>query len=213
MIFTVTFVQTQIFRHNYLRLLNFCYEEMVWKKSNLDKNDFGNNCPISHLSLLSKLTKRVVKLRRFDYLSTNSLFNSFQTAYIKHHSTETTLFSVHDHIYPQSYDTSTSLTLFELCAAFDTVDHSILLEPLSSSFGISSTALSWICQYAGCRNWEGTCGHHGATGSLLVWCWRCCQSHYPLVRTTWRCSQSGGHCPCSEHKGCSSFDELEYCEW
>jgi len=68
------------------------------KKSNLDKDDLGKYRPISHLSILSKLTERVVKLLRVNYLSTNNLLNSFQSAYIKHHSTETALLSVHDHI-------------------------------------------------------------------------------------------------------------------
>jgi len=48
--------------------------------------------------LMSKLTERVVKLRLVDYLSTNNLLNSFQSAYIKHHSTESTVLSIHDHI-------------------------------------------------------------------------------------------------------------------
>jgi len=68
------------------------------KKSNLDKDDLSNYRPISHLSFFSKLTERVVKLRLADYLSTNNLLNSFQSAYIKLHSTETTLLSVHDSI-------------------------------------------------------------------------------------------------------------------
>jgi len=50
------------------------------------------------LLVLSKLTERVVKLRLVDNLSTNNPLNSFQSAYIKHHSTETTLLSVHYHI-------------------------------------------------------------------------------------------------------------------
>jgi len=67
-------------------------------KSNLDKDDLGNYRPRSHLSFLSKLTEKVVKLRLVDFLSTNNLLNSFQSAYIKRRSTETTLLSVHDHI-------------------------------------------------------------------------------------------------------------------
>ena len=73
---------------------------------------------------------------------------SFQSAYIKHHSTETALLSVHDHIIRAiSHQQVTCLTLLDLSAAFDTIDHSILLERLSSWFGISSIALSWIKSY------------------------------------------------------------------
>jgi len=80
-------------------------------------------------SFLSKL--RVVKLRLVDYLSTNNLLNYFQSAYIKHHSTETTLLSVHDHIIKaMSHQQVTCLTLLDISAAFDTIDHSILRERL-----------------------------------------------------------------------------------
>ena len=97
---------------------------------------------------MSKLTERIVKLRLTDYLSNNSLLNSFQSAYIKCHSTETTLLSVHDHlIKAMSLQQVTCLTLLDLSAAFDTIDHSILLERLFSWFGITSTALSWIKSY------------------------------------------------------------------
>ena len=41
----------------------------------------------------------------------------------------------------------TCLTLLDLSAAFDTIDHSIFLERLSSWFDITSTALSWIQAY------------------------------------------------------------------
>jgi len=38
----------------------------------------------------------------------------------------------------------TFLTLLDLSAVFDSIDHSIIFERLSSWFGIFSTALSWI---------------------------------------------------------------------
>jgi len=83
-----------------------------------------------------------------DYLSTNNLLNSFQSDYIKYYSTETTLLSVHDYIIRAlSHQKVTCLTLLDLSAAFDTIYHSILLDRLSSWFGSSSTALSWIKSY------------------------------------------------------------------
>jgi len=93
---------------------------------------------------LLKLTERV-KSRLADYLSTNNLLNSFQSAYIEHHSTETALLSVYDHIIKaMSHQKVICLTLLDLPDAFDIIDHSILLERLSSLFDVSSTALSWI---------------------------------------------------------------------
>jgi hypothetical protein len=66
------------------------------------------------------------------------LLNSFQSAYTKFHSTETALLAVHDQlIRANSQQQVSCLCLLDLSAAFDTIDHSILLERLSSWFGIS----------------------------------------------------------------------------
>ena len=94
-------------------------------KSNLDKESLANYRPTSHLTFLSKLTERAVKCRLTEYLSKNNLLNSHQSAYIKSHSTESTLLSVHDHIIKaMSLQKITGLTLLNLSAAFDTIDPS-----------------------------------------------------------------------------------------
>ena len=105
----------------------------------------SNYRPISHLSFLSKLTESVFKNRLTNFISTNNLLNSPQSAYIKYHSTETTLLAVHDHIIRAiSQQQIICLCLLDLSAAFDTIDHSILIERLSSWFGLSGTVLNWI---------------------------------------------------------------------
>ena len=104
------------------------------------------------MSFLSKLTERVVKNRLTNFISNNNLLNSSQSAYTEYHSTETTLLAVHDHIIRAiSQQQITCLCLLDLSAAFDTIDHSILIERLSSWIGISGTALNWIKSYLSSR--------------------------------------------------------------
>jgi len=57
-------------------------------------NSHISNFSMKYCQVNSKLTERIVKSCLADYLSTNNLLNSFQSAYIKHHSTETTLLFV-----------------------------------------------------------------------------------------------------------------------
>ena len=71
-----------------------------------------------------------------------------QSAYKQFHSTETALLKVHNDI-NLNIDNGkvTALTLFDLSAAFDTIDHNILITRLSTWYGISGTALSWFTSY------------------------------------------------------------------
>jgi len=67
-------------------------------KPNLDKDQLSNYHPISNLSLVSKIIERVVKSRLTEHLTSNNLLNPHQSAYIQHHSTETALLYIHDHL-------------------------------------------------------------------------------------------------------------------
>jgi len=68
------------------------------KKSTLDKDLLSNYRPISNLSVISKIIERIVKSRLTDHLSSNNLLNPHQSAYCKHHSIETALSYIHDHL-------------------------------------------------------------------------------------------------------------------
>jgi len=101
--------------------------------------------PFSHLSFLSKLTERVIKLRLTLHLLSNDLLNTFQSAYSKHHSTDSALLYVHDYIIKaMGQQKITTLCLLDLSAAFDTLDHYILVHRLSSWFGLRGNVLSWL---------------------------------------------------------------------
>ena len=128
------------------------------KKPTLDKEEFSNYRPISNLSLISKIIERVVKSRLMDHLTSKSLLNSHQSAYCKHHSTETALLYIHDYLISAMGSQKIScLCLLDLSAAFDTIDHDILITRLLSWFGIHGSVLSWFKSYLSCRCFRVKC--------------------------------------------------------
>ena len=96
----------------------------------------------------NSFSHHIVKSLLNKHLSSNSLYNPNQSSYNKHHCTETTLLYLHDHlIVTKSHQQVSCLCLLNLSAAFDTIDHSILLHRLSSLFGITQAALTWFKTY------------------------------------------------------------------
>ena len=68
-----------------------------------------------------------------------------QSAYKQHHSTETAITSVHNYIACAVDDGDICLqVLLDRSAAFDTVDHDILLDIFDRRFGVQSNALDWF---------------------------------------------------------------------
>ena len=64
-----------------------------------------------------------------------------------HHSKETAPLKVKNDILMNMENQVTLLVLLDLSAAFDTLDHRILLDRLQFDFGISGSALNWIESY------------------------------------------------------------------
>ena len=81
-------------------------------------------------------------------LNHNNLLSPLQSAYRPNHSTETALLRIVNDLLTSVDDNKICiLTLLDLSAASDTIDHRILLSRLQHSFGISGPALSWFSSY------------------------------------------------------------------
>ena len=129
-----------------------CYKDALvkplLKKPGLDHNILKNFRPVSNLPFLSKILEKVVLKRLISHLNNNNLNEVFQSAYKKYHSMETALLRVFNDILSDLDNRNvTLLALLDLSAAFDTLDHSILLKRLEMSFGIKGSALSWFESY------------------------------------------------------------------
>ena len=89
------------------------------------------------------------------HLSDNSLLETHQSAYRKDHSTETAVLSVLNGLLLNADERFVSLiALLDLSAAFDALDHSILLKRLEMTFGIRGSVLSWFASYLSDRTWS-----------------------------------------------------------
>ena len=122
------------------------------KKHGLECNNLKNFQSVSNLPFISKLLERVVLHQLQQHLFDNNLLEINQSVYRKGHSVETAALSVMDSLLTNSDEKLVSLiALLDLSAAFDTLDHSILLRCLEITFGISGNVLKWFCSYVSQR--------------------------------------------------------------
>jgi hypothetical protein len=118
------------------------------KKPSLDPEEMKNYRPVSNLTYLSKLIERVVAKRIQDHCASNNIINRFQSAYKSYHSTETALIRVqNDLLQAVDNEGGAILVLLDLSAAFDTIDHQLLLQHLQRHVGITGSALLWLTNY------------------------------------------------------------------
>ena len=103
---------------------------------------------MSNLQCVLKLTELAVFDQTHAHLTSHGLYPQFQPAHRKCHGNETALLKVQNDIL-MSLDSQrvTLLVLLGLTAAFDTVDHGVLVNRLSTSFGVRGSALQWFTSY------------------------------------------------------------------
>ena len=118
------------------------------KKIILDPEILNNFRPVSNLPFISKIIEKVVASQLNNHMTLNKLHEPLQSSYKKFHSTETTLTCVLDDFLGAIDDKKCVLLLMlDLSAAFDTVDHDILLNRMEKRLGIQGNALNWFKSY------------------------------------------------------------------
>ena len=130
------------------------------KKPDLDPEVLGNYRPVSNLPYLSKILERAVAGQLQAHLNTNGLHVKFQSAYRRGHSTETALLRIlNDLLVMIDGGNNAVLVLLDLSAAFDTLDHTLLLQRLHAEIGLDGSALDWFSAYLSCRSQQVLVGH------------------------------------------------------
>ena len=131
------------------------------KKNNLDKSLMSNYRPISNLPFLSKIIEKAVFQQLSNFVALNNCFHVFQSGFRPHHSTETALVKVFNDIHLNTDSGRiTVLVLLDLSAAFDTVDHNILLDRLENWLGLSGSVLNWFESYVKGRDYFVSVGNY-----------------------------------------------------
>ena len=106
------------------------------------------------------------------YLEQNGLLPEAQSAYRRGmHSTETAVLKVvSDFLLAADRGEVTLLSLLDMSAAFDTVDHDILIPRLHHfSFGLRDEVLSWIKSFITCRTQRVRAGGQYSTYSVVYY--------------------------------------------
>ena len=114
----------------------------VFKKGS--KLDVGNYRPVSILNVLSKVLERTVHKQMDEYLKKRNLLFSHQSGFRGGYSTDTCLVDMSNYVRSEmGKGNMVGMVLIDLQKAFDTVDHSVLLDKLGA-IGVSSP---WFKSY------------------------------------------------------------------
>ncbi len=132
------------------------------KKMTLDVEILKHFRPISNLPFVSKIVEKVVDNQTSDHMTRNNLHDIMQSAYKEYYSTETAMVRFHNDVLV-GIDSGLSylIVCIDMTAAFDTVNHQIMLQRLQQRLGITGTCLKWFQSYLSNRNQcviiNGTC--------------------------------------------------------
>ena len=127
--------------------LKHAFVRPLIKDTSADKNVLKNYRPISNTAFLAKLIEKAALTQINTHVNGNDLHSPYQSGYRPHHSCETALLKLTADI-QLAIDRKcmTALILLDLSAAFDTIDHDILINRLRSDFGFSGVGVGSLAR-------------------------------------------------------------------
>jgi hypothetical protein len=120
----------------------------ILKQPALNPEELKNYRPLSSIPFLSKIIEKDIYDQLDNYLETNNLYAYHQSAYRKNYSCESALVELIDDLQRiTGNEEEAVLILLDSSAAFDTVDHQILINKLENDFMIKGDALKLLTSY------------------------------------------------------------------
>ena len=111
------------------------------------KEEINNYRPISVLPFISKIFEKVMFKRIFNFISSHNILTPYQFGFQpKRNTTQALLCATHNIVSAMERGDATVGVLLDFQKAFDTVQHSILVNKLAK-YGIRGIALDWIRDY------------------------------------------------------------------
>ena len=111
------------------------------------KSDPNNYRPISIINIIAKIFERIVYNQLYNYFELNGLFNKYQSGFRSNHSTVTALLDATNEWFSNMDEGLLNAVIFlDLTKAFDTVNHSNLIEKLRLN-GVDKVELKFFQSY------------------------------------------------------------------
>ena len=123
------------------------------KKVGKKNTSLTNYRPVNNLPFLSKIVEKVILEQLRSYIDEHQLLTSKVCAYRPGYSTESVILKItNDVLRSMDLQGVAPLVATHLSAAFNTVNHSIMISVLKRSFGITNKAPKWFQEYLSDRS-------------------------------------------------------------